>query len=171
MSEKVFVQEVMVFWTKASRGAPQSAARSRCPEAFALSPDELAQFTEGDNYSSVVMRESEAFRPDQHIGRLPQGKTFQWPSLSVMFLNREIVARYEFADWEGAPSRAGRPAITHLLTPDKLLRVQYNSRDSWPTGEWHYRLTTFNILLTDTPSTEMFLATPEKCIADIEDLW
>lgn len=171
MSGKVFVQGVLVFWTKASRGAPQSAARSRCPEAFALSPEGLAQFIEGDNYSSVVMREREEFRPEQQIGRFPQGKTFHQPSLSVMFLNTGTVVRYEYGDMEGAPSRAGRPAITHLLTPERLLRVQYNSRDSWPTGEWHYKLTTFNILLTDTPSTGMFLATPDKCIADIEDLW
>jgi hypothetical protein len=36
MSGNVFVQAVSTIWTKASRGAPQSAVRNRLPDAFAL---------------------------------------------------------------------------------------------------------------------------------------
>jgi len=36
MSSKVFVQAASAIWTKASRGAPQAAARTQLPDAFAL---------------------------------------------------------------------------------------------------------------------------------------
>jgi len=89
-----------------------------------------------------------------------------------MFLNTEIVVRYEYAEVvEGAPSRLGHPAITYPLPADSLLRVKFNSRDSWPTGEWHYHQTLFSVLRTERPSTTMFLSTPKKTILDLEDLW
>lgn len=173
MSDRVFVQQVKVFWSKASRGAPLSTARNLCPDAFALSPTELAALVAGDCYSSVVMREQDRFSPNRTIGAFSDGERFQWPCVSVKFLNNQVpVVRYAYESRvEGAPNRLGRPPIVHQLTAGKLLQIQFNSRDSWPTGEWHYQLTTFNILLTETPSAEIFLASPDKTISDLEDLW
>jgi len=173
MSGKVFLQQVKVFWSKASRGAPLSTARNLCPEAFALSATELDALIAGDCYSDVVMRERDTFSPVRTIAPVSNRNRFQWPSVSVIFLNNQVpVVRYAYqSSVEGAPSRSGRPPIVHPLAAGRLLQIRFNGRDSWPTGEWHYQQTVFNILLTDAPSAEMFLATPEKCIDDIEDLW
>jgi hypothetical protein len=37
--------------------------------------------------------------------------------------------------------------------------------------EWTYQLDVFSIVSTKSPTTEMFLAEPEKIISDLAELW
>ena len=85
--------------------------------------------------------------------------------------NDQVVVRIKHESWQGAPNHSHQPAVKYELALDKLLRVKYNYRESWPEGEWSYHLSVFNILRTDTPSGEMFLAEPAKCIGDLAELW
>ncbi len=48
-----FVQVVSTFWTKASRGAPQAAARAQRPDAFALADIHLEQLLTGECYAQA----------------------------------------------------------------------------------------------------------------------
>ncbi len=49
--------------------------------------------------------------------------------------------------------------------------MKFNNRSTGPWGEWWYHLYGCNILRTDSPSAEMFLAEPAHAIVDLADLW
>lgn len=173
MKEKIFVQVATTYWTKTSRGAPLSDKRNLLPEAFELTPSALSQLSAGECYSQVILREHEDFVPVHTVERFSPNRRFQWPAVSISVSNKgDAVVRYQHDPvLEGAPRRSQRPAVSHELDVDRLLRVKYNSRTSWPTGEWRYEQTVFNILRTATPSVEMFTTEPEKYINDLADLW
>lgn len=171
MQNNLYAQEIILFWTKASRGAPLSVVRNKCAKAFVLSEQELSQLINTDCHSRVRMDESQSFSPYQTI----ETDGFD-SSISAKFLNSDadhntITVKYEFSRFGGAPDRSHRPPISYTLTPDKLLRIQFNQRHSWPAGGWQYQLTVFNLLLTNQPSLTMFMTEPVKTISDLEDLW
>lgn len=100
---------------------------------------------------------------------------FRWclRGVSIQFLNNDkaVVVRYKHESWQGAPKRSHQPVVKVELVPDKLLRVKFNNRDAGPWDEWWYHLHVYNILRTESPSVEMFLAEPAKCIIDLAELW
>lgn len=173
MDKKVYVQEVITMWTKSSRGAPESVTRNALPDAFELSEDMLTRFETSKGYSRVILREWNDFRVDHTVQPFDQQNQYRWPSLSIKFRNNDIIiAQYKYANsLEGVPTRSEKSAVSHELERDKLLQVKFNSRNSWPTGEWYYQLKTFNILLTGTPSSTMFTMTPVKQVHDLVNLW
>ena len=173
MNHNVFVQRIMIFWTKESRGEPLASPRNLCPKSFELSATELERMVAERCYSEIVMREQDDFKPSQSIQKPFPLDKLQWPSVSVKFpQNKGAIVRYEYSHViGGAPDRSQRPAIVNELTLNKLVRVEFNGRSSWPCGEWYYQLQVFNILQTDKPSRIMFVAEPEKQISDLADLW
>ncbi|MBX2999457.1 MAG: hypothetical protein KF893_13155 [Caldilineaceae bacterium] len=173
MQESIFVQVVTTYWTKTSRGAPLSDRRNQLPDAFELTPSALSKLSTGECYSQIIMREYEDFVPVHTVERFSPNRRFQWSAVSISVLNNNVpVVRYQHDPvLEGAPRRSQRPAVSHELDVNRLLRVKYNSRTSWPTGEWRYEQIVFNILHTAIPSVEMFTIEPEKYINDLADLW
>jgi len=172
MSSNVFVQAVSAIWTKASRGAPQAAARTQLPDAFALADYHFEQLLAGECYAQVMIHERDGFRPCSSVEAFPSYARWRWPGVSVQFFNNDkAIVRYKHETWYGAPNRSRQPAVKVELAPDKLLRVKFNNRDVGPWGEWWYRLHVFNILRTENPSVEMFLTEPAKAISDLAELW
>ena len=174
MSSHVFVQAISTIWTKASRGAPQAAARNQQPDAFALADYHLDQLLAGECYAKVLIHERDGFKPRASVEDFfsPHFR-WRWPGVSIQFLNNDkaVVVRYKHESWQGAPNRSHQPVVKVELVSDKLLRVKFNSRDAGPWDEWWYHLHVFNILRTESPSVEMFLAEPAKIITDPAELW
>ena len=167
-----FVQVVSTIWTKASRGAPQAAARAQLPDAFALADIHLEQLLAGECFAQVMIHERDSFRPVSSVESFSPACHWRWPGVSIQFHNNDkVVVRYKHERWLGAPNRSHQPAVKHELAPDKLLRVKFNHRSSGVEDEWWYHLYVFNILRTDSPSVGMLLAEPAKCISDLADLW
>jgi hypothetical protein len=173
MSGNVFVQAISTIWTKASRGAPQAAARNQQPDAFALADYHLEQLLAGECYHHVVIHEDDGFRPRSSMRAFTSHTRWRWPGVSIQFLNSDkaVVVRYKHESWQGAPNRSHQPVVKYELLPDKLLRVKFNNRDAGPWDEWWYHLHVFNILRTESPSVDMFVAEPAKCISDLAELW
>jgi hypothetical protein len=174
MSGNVFVQAVYTIWTKASRGAPQAAARNRLPDAFALADYHLDQLLAGECYAKVLIHERDGFKPRASVEDFfSPCFRWRWPGVSIQFLNNDkaVVVRYKHESWQGAPNRSHQPVVKYELVSDKLLRVKFNNRHVGPWGEWWYCLYAFSILRTESPSGEMFLAEPVKYISDLAELW
>jgi hypothetical protein len=107
MSSTVFVQAVSTFWTKASRGAPQAAARNQQPDAYALADSDVEQLLAGECYSQVLIREDDGFRPRSSVQAFPSDARWRWPGVSIQFLNNDkVVVRYKHDSWQGAPNRS-----------------------------------------------------------------
>lgn len=167
-----FVQVVSTFWTKASRGAPQAAARAQLPDAFALADIHLEQLLTGECYAQVVIHEGEGFRPRSSVESFSPYARWCWPGVAIQFLNHDkVVVRYKHESWQGAPDRSHRPVVKVELLSDKLLRVKFNNRSVGAWGEWWYNLYVFNILRTESPSAGMFLMEPAKLVSDLDELW
>jgi hypothetical protein len=173
MSSNVYVQAVYTIWTKASRGAPQAAARNQQPDAFALDDYHLEQLLAGECYAQVLIHERDGFRPRLSVEDFSPYLRWRWPGVSIQFLNNDkaVVVRYKHESWQGAPNRSHQPVVKYELLPDKLLRVKFNNRAVGAWGEWWYDLYVFNILRTESPSVDMFVAEPAKIISDLAELW
>lgn len=172
MSSNVFVQAVSTIWTKASRGAPQAAARAQQPDAFALADIHLEQLLVGECYARVMIHEWDGFEPRSSVETFSPNCRWRWLGVSIQFHNNDrVVVRYKLDSWLGAPGRSHQPALKYELAPDKPLRVKFNYRDGGHWNGWWYHLYVFNILCTDSPSTDMFLTEPAKCISDLAELW
>jgi hypothetical protein len=174
MSSNVFVQAVSTIWTKASRGAPQAAARTQLPDAFALADFHFEQLLAGECYAQVMIHERDGFRPRSSVQAFPSPSyaRWRWPGVSIQFHNNDkVIVCYKHESWQGAPNRSHQPAVKYELASDKLLRVKFNNREAGPWDGWWYHLHVFNILRTESPSVEMFLAEPAKCLGDLAELW
>lgn len=173
MSSNVFVQTVSTIWTKASRGAPQAAVRNQLPDAFALADIHLEQLLAGECYAQVIIHERDGFKPRASVEDFfsPDFR-WRWPGVAIQFLNNDkVIVRYKHEAWQGTPNRSHQPAVKYELASDKLLRVKFNYRTAGAWGEWWYHLYLFNILRTESPSVDMFLAEPAKIISDLAELW
>ena len=170
MKNNIFIQHVIVGWTKASRGAPLSTVRNACEKAFPLTNSELEKLVTEPSYSIIMMHEGSEFHPYQQVR---DGSTNAWPVSIKQTKKDTATIRYKFSAYMGAPSRSNRPPIKYPLPMNSLLRVEFNSRDAFyiPQGKWQYYLHTFNIMHTKQPSTTMFMTEPTKTISDLEDLW
>lgn len=173
MSSNVFVQAINTFWAKASRGAPQAAARNQVSDAFVLADIHLEQLLAGECYAQVLIHEDFGFRPRSSVQEFTSNIRWRWPGVSIQFRTNDkaVVVRYKHESWQGYPNRSHQPVVKYELAPDKLLRVKFNNRTTGAWGEWWYHLNVFNILRTESPSVEMFLAEPAKLISDLAELW
>ncbi len=172
MSSHVWVQVVSVIWTKASRGAPQAAARNQMPDAFAVDDYHLEQLLAGDCYAQVLIHERDGFEPRASVEAFSPRVRWRWPGVAMQFLNNDkVVVRYKHGSWQGAPDRSHQPVVKYELAPEKPLRIKFNNRHTGPWNEWWYHLSVFNILRTENPSVEMFLAEPAKTFSDLAELW
>jgi hypothetical protein len=169
----IYTQKVTVYWSKTSRGMPAADLRAKCPPAFALTDDQLAQLATENTYVVILMQEP-GFAPQVAV---TEHLTFQdkldWGAVAVKFpKHAEGVVRYTYS-WlhMGAPDRSGRPSLACPIRPEELVRVEYNGRSSWPDGQWRYEQTVFNIVLTARPTLAMFMAPPARVVTDLADLW
>jgi hypothetical protein len=170
----LYAQKVTIYWSKAGRGMPDAGRRAHCPPAFVLSAGELTQLARTNTYSSIVMWERSAYAPEQTVEtHFSFYDPHDWGAVAVKFPHNEgAVVRYTYSRVNvGAPDRSHRPPLSCPLGLDEVVRVTYNGRASWPLGAWRYEHTTFNFVLTERPTLEMFLAEPVRQITDLADLW
>ena len=171
-SSDLYIQRVFIVWTKATRGMPGAAQRNHCEVCFGLSSDDVNLLALGESVSQVVLREEDNFVPRQSAVPLPYTHKLDWRTVSIKRPNQgEVVVRYKYINFlVGAPDRSHRPAISCLVAPDQLVRVEYNGRFAEPCTNWYYVRSIFNIVRTAVPTQDMFLAPPRHHLSDLAKL-
>jgi len=167
----VLIQEIMVWWTKASRGAPGAAVRRVVPQALPL-PAGAAPAPE-PAYVRHVVRYDEANRfqaplsSDLRVQEL-RG-TIHEHNIAASLVDDEL--RVDLAWGWGAPMRHPTRGIL-ALAHGEWGRVRFNHRSSGYDDPWRYALYTFNIGLFEAPPLDVFASTePVKCYSNMADLW
>jgi hypothetical protein len=172
MEYQLYIQRVIVIWTKESRGMPGAELRNRCPQNFRLSNVECHALT-NEGYILVIMREVDKFVPAHSIELYKQESKKELPAVTIRQpKNVTPVVKYEYNTYlVGAPDRSNRPAISCEVKPGELIRVKYNGRFSEPSNEWYYQLNVSNIVFANQVKPEMFMAKPDHVIEDMADLF
>ena len=157
---EVVVQQVQTSWTKLSRGGPAAADRSRVPVAYPLPADLRAPIVH-----RVPHCESDSFIPqdeERDFKIESQGMRLRYAELALIDDGERLrVALHPST--HGMPRRHRRPPSVGLL-PGQWLRWQVNYRFvGVNSGEWHYRLDTFNVAY-GAVHAELFLGEPTQQI-------
>ena len=170
MSQKVYFQQVVISWTKESRGMPGAAKRNSCAICFPITDDEIDILVAGESYSSIRIRES-SFIPYQTIEKFLQPEKLGYETISIKRPRGKTIVRYHYSTtFVGAPNRSRRPDISCEIQPGELVRVEFNGRFSDPLLGWNYHRTICNIVYTDNLTTDSFLAKPDHLLQDIAEL-
>lgn len=169
----LYAQKVVISWTKRSRGMPAANLRAQCPLAFPLTDAELTRLASKDTYSAILMREPN-FTPERAIEtHFAFYDPHDWGAVAVKFPhNTTAIVRYTYSNFDvGAPDRMPRPPVTCPLGLDELVRVEYNGRTAWKGDQWRYTHTIFAFVLTEQPTTTLFMTEPARWLVDLADLW
>jgi hypothetical protein len=158
---EVVVQHVQTSWTKLSRGGPAAAVRNRVPVAYSL-PEGLR----APGVQRVTHRESDGFIPQKEERDFKiesQGTRLRYAELALVDDDGERLRVALHPSAHGMPRRHRRPPSVRLL-PGEWLRWQVNYRFvGVSSGEWHYRLDTFNVGF-GAVHAELFLCEPTRQI-------
>ncbi|MEV0940507.1 hypothetical protein AB0I90_09075 [Micromonospora wenchangensis] len=149
---EIVAQRVRVSWTKQSRGGQHAARRNAAPAAFAL-----PQIHAGHTHE-VTMHEQDGFRPDSCLRN-------GVPASDVVQLRHDgdHIRVGLVPSARGMPRRHRRPPAVRLAR-GRWLRWQINYRfTSHCTGDWLYRLDTWNIAHGPV-SPDVFLTEPHHSI-------
>jgi len=172
-STELYVQRVLIQWTKASRGMPGAADRNRCPTSFVLSANELQALATRTGYSHVTQCEASAFVAQKNVVPHTGGVQPNWST--VMIKQHKAggpVVQYQYVNYlVGAPDRSHRPALSCRLVQGELVRVEYNGRFAEPGTNWYYVRHIDNIVWTVRPTAAMFLAAPAHHLTDLAELF
>jgi len=171
-SSDIYVQQVVIHWTKATRGMPGAAQRNHCAICFELSADEVKMLALDETVSQVTLREADDFVPQQSVVQNASLHKLDWRTVAIKQPKPdEVIVRYQYIDFlVGAPDRSHRPAISCLVTEGQLVRIEYNGRFAETGTNWYYVHCIFNIVRIATPTQEMFLAPPAHHLSDLAKL-
>ena len=145
----VTVQWVRTTWSKLSRGAPHSTARSRAPEAFLLPTGSSPLLHE------VLMREQDGFRPVFTVSAEVPGRD------RILLREQEDELRVQVPSGGGAPERGYRPLVT--IRSGEWMRWQINNRHTSYSGNWFYEMRTVNVAFGPV-SREAFMGKPDHFV-------
>lgn len=157
---EVVVQHVQTAWTKLSRGGPAAAVRNRAPVAYplpvALRVPSVQRVTHHESDRFIPREEERDFKIES------QGTRLRYAELALVDDGTRLrVALHPSS--RGMPRRHRRPPAVRLL-PGEWLRWQVNYRFvGVSSGEWHYRLDTFNVAF-GAVHAELFLGEPTRQI-------
>jgi hypothetical protein len=125
MSPKVYLQRVVIYWTKKSRGMPGAAKRNSCKICYPILDNEIEALTAGESYSSVIIHESAKFTPRQTTEKFWRPGKLDFETISIKRPAGKVVVRYRYSTlFVGAPDRSHRPDISCEI-----------GRENWP--EWN----------------------------------
>lgn len=168
---RIVVQEILIEWSKDSRGGPKAGKRNAVPEVFVL--PEIPRLIETPVlHHWISVEEGRGFALDRADSTLSQAVLpFKAGSIEVRERGSEIVVTYRHNGMmAGAPTRVAPPKNIPLVV-DQWMRIAYNGRYGGE-GHWWYRKMIFNIGLFTEPRANVFMATsPRKEVRDLADLW
>ena len=163
------VQEIIVTWTKKSRGGAMAAQRNAIPEAFPLPsvPD--------IKYSSALVHNKVTFYKGAHhhitVEALLQ-KNVYWGCTSAYWDGTHIVVTFSYnRNCGGAPDRIAFPRKVLTLALGTWGRVRHNGRFSGIEGQWTYQKTVLNIGYFDNLTENVFLTKPQRVFSEMADVW
>lgn len=165
----IIVQNVTIFWTKATRGAPRSNERSVLPRAFQI--DACANKSKKYEFSSFVMSESNGFtltkREVTHSDVLPriQGCLALFEEMDGCL---SLGLRWVSSD--GQPKRYPRPEAIKLHKGE-WAQLSINGRHTNYSGQY-YSEDTYNVAYGDEFQPDIFVSTvPNKEFSLKSDLF
>lgn len=163
----IAIQSIETWWTKASRGAPASAARAAGPDALRLTTlSSTAQVhwhrVRREERSAFVSTSSEVSLSLQDALRQMRGLVFHagLDAIDVMFTSCPYTV--------GAPARRNGHAIR--LEAGRWCRIIHNGRFA-EDHEWWYQETTTNIAFCPATKEIFFESAPVKIDDHRAELW
>ena len=132
LQPKIFVQQIDVIWTKASRGAPLAALRNSVPEALEFSVDRqtleenqlIAQFVNFDEYSNFA-------QPRLRFESFATCEKIKYRCVDLQITENHVDVIWHFNGIDGGhPNRIEKAKLAFTLQPKQWGRVLYNGRFS-----------------------------------------
>lgn len=190
----IYIQEVEIHWTKASRGGEGAAKRNLIPQAVSLPPASTPLSPSADIslfLHKLYYAEANQYSPSSKLLRsdvaVSAGKeVFNRGRVTVGFDGTRLTAYYKWTEGFGVP-RHRRQGYMQVFVPaghspvQKVFdlqvgqwgRILYNERHTdWDFGIWGYDQYVFNIGLFISPPRNVFLETePCKVCSKMAQLW
>lgn len=160
MGVVVLVQQIEVWWTKASRGGPGAARRNAVPKSMEPAPAARRARRGQLAHQRLEYREEREFQPVEtvEIASLPQSGAITLVGLRIALTPERLEVFYRAGREAGHPERYAPAEPVLRLASGDWGRVQDNGRYSSASGPWRYRQTTWNIgwfsALPDDPWVE-----------------
>lgn len=157
----IFVQQVDIIYTKASRGAPQSTVRNRSPRAFVMlgTGDDAFYFEhykllESKDFVSELQDRSSAASP-------PKRKN----SLAIESSEDSVTLGLIWNGSVGQPFRRNKPrALT--IRPGETARLSINGRHASYSGQF-YTEATYNVAFGNSISNDVFIKAEPDSVFDL----
>jgi hypothetical protein len=157
----IWVQQVDIIYTKASRGAPQSTARNRLPRAFVMvgTRDDAFYFEhykllESKDFVSELQESSSAASP-------PKRKN----SLAIELSENSVTLGLIWNGSIGQPFRRNKlRAVT--IRPGETARLSINGRHASYSGQF-YTEVTYSVALGDSISNDVFIKAEPDSVFDL----
>lgn len=169
----VLVQQIDVWWTKASRGGEAARLRNSVPRSFpapaaarrARANDLIHQYLEHREEHEFAARDAVDVQP------FGQGAHARFVGLRLRRNGERVEVLYR-AGWEaGRPERYAPEGPVLTLTAGRWGRVEDNGRYSSQSGPWRYRLSVWNIGAYEQVPGESWAGEPVKTYSALADLY
>jgi len=168
------VQDVVVRWTRASRGGHGARERSALPRVFELPRLPEATASLATLLHTVTMDEADDFRPAHQLEVVPwtSGRVHRLPGLSIRIARDGITVDFAWEWSVGAPERDAPPRRVVTIGPAEWGRAAYNGRYTTLAGmdDWKYRERTLSVAMLEAPTTRPFVGEPRKTFESLADL-
>lgn len=157
----IWVQQVDILYTKASRGAPQATVRNNLPRAFVMlgGGDDAFYFEhykllEPKEFVSSLQEQSRAVSPPKRKNSLVIELSENSVTLGLMW-NASI----------GQPRRENKPRVA-TIKAGQTARLSINGRHASYSGQF-YTETTYNVAFGDSLANDIFLKAEPDSVFDL----
>jgi hypothetical protein len=148
----LWVQQVDVTYTKASRGAPGAARRNALPRAFAMHVAGDAPFA----FERYVLRERDGFVPVRREAATSASAPGRQNGLTLSAAAGRVTVGLRWSPFAGRPPRRPVPRALELY-PGQTARLFVNARHASYAGQW-YAETTYNVAFGPALAPDAFTA-------------
>ena len=166
----LYIQQVTIWWTKASRGMPQAQVRAQVPHTYPLAPEELRELGTGGIHR-LTLREEEGFAPHGEVHALPSITRITVGAVTFEPTATGVHLRYRYNSMLGAPDRSHRPPIALDVVRGRRVRIAYNGRFSGYSIEWLYKLEVITVTVGIPLSADLFTVAPDHTLEDLAELF
>jgi len=157
----IWVQQVDIVYTKASRGAPQATVRNRLPRAFAIlgSGDDAFYFEhykllESKDFVSNLQERSSAASAPKHKN-----------SLVIELSENSVTLGLTWNGSIGQPRRQNKPrAVT--IKRGQTARLSINGRHASYSGQF-YTEATYNVVFGESIANDVFVKAEPDFVFDL----
>jgi hypothetical protein len=169
----LLAQVITVFWTKATRGKQGAELRKAIPQEMPLSED-ILEVPEGAVTQRILCYQHDGYVPHLLDLRIePHREILRLPGVECTQTSEGIHVEFVYEDENvGMPLRS--PWRTHvaMLKAGQWCKVIHNGRFSCFESHWHYRQSTINVGLFQTPILDGFATRiPAKTYTNKAFLW